>query len=307
MVGIDVAPGAAAGLGAAGIEPAICDVTDADALASAFAGCDLVIHTAAHVREWGEMDEFVRVNVGGTARVLDAAKAAGVDRVVHVSSVVVYGYDAAGEQDETAHLRSYGIPYIDTKSASDRLARRRGAIVVRPGDVYGPGSIPWLVRPLELARAGRLAVPDSGDGIMLPAYVDDLVESLVAASERGRPGQAYTVWDGEPVTFTDYFTRIAEIAGGAPPRRLPRPVLDLAGAAMERWARARGTAPSFTSRSATFIDRRGTVSIERARSELGWEPKVGLDEGLRRCADWARGEGLVPQSRARGGSAALDD
>ena len=71
------------------------------------------------------MEEFVRVNVGGTAAVLDAASAAGVARVVHVSSVVVYGYHAPGEQDESAHMRSYGIPYIDTKSASDRLARRR--------------------------------------------------------------------------------------------------------------------------------------------------------------------------------------
>jgi nucleoside-diphosphate-sugar epimerase len=156
------------------------------------------------------------------------------------------------------------------------------------------------VRPLELARTGRLAVPGNGDGTMLPAYVDDLVDSLLAAANRGRPGEAYTAWDGEPVSFNDYFTRIAEIAGGPPPRRLPRPVLDLAGAAMERWARARGTAPSFTSRSATFIDRRGTVSIERARSELGWQPQVPLDQGLRRCADWARGEGLVAEGAGEG-------
>ena len=91
-------------------------------------------------------------------------RAAGGERAVHISSVVVYGYDDPGEQEEGAHLRTYGIPYIDTKSASDRVARRRGAIVVRPGDVYGTGSVPWVVRPLELPRAGRLAVPGEGDG-----------------------------------------------------------------------------------------------------------------------------------------------
>ncbi len=293
VVGIDVAPDAEAKLAAAGIEPVICDVADGESLAAALAGAGLVVHTAAYVHEWGEMDEFVRVNVGGTARVIDAAAAAGVGRTVHVSSVVVYGYEAPGEQDESAHLRTSGIPYIDTKSASDRLARRRGAIVVRPGDVYGPGSIPWLVRPLELARAGRLAVPGRGDGTMLPVYIDDLVDSLVAAAVSGERGRAYTAWDGVPVSFHDYFTRIAEIAGGPAPRRLPRPLLDLAGVALERWARARGTSPAFTSRSATFVDRRGTVSIDRARAELGWEPRVGLDEGLRRCARWARAEGLA--------------
>ncbi len=293
VVGIDVAPAVAAAIAESGAEAVTCDVTDPAGLGRALAGCDLVVHTAAYVHEGGTMEEFVRVNVGGTAAVLDAASAAGVDRVVHVSSVVVYGYHAPGEQDESAHMRSYGIPYIDTKSASDRLARRRGAVVVRPGDVYGPRSIPWLVRPLELARAGRLAVPDAGDGTMLPVYVDDLVDALLAAALRGEAGEAYTAWDGAPVSFHDYFTRIAAIASAAPPRRLPRAVLDLAGAAMERWAAARGHPPAFTSRSATFIDRRGSASNERARSELGWEPQVTLDEGLRRCAEWARAQGLV--------------
>lgn len=306
VVGVDVDPHAAARLAADGIEPAVADVTDLEALTAAFAGAALVVHTAAFVHEWGEMSDFVRVNVAGTATVLDAASAAGVERVVHVSSVVVYGYDAPGELDEDAHLRTYGIPYIDTKSASDRLARRRGAIVVRPGDVYGPGSIPWLVRPLELARAGRLALPGAGDGSMLPVYVDDLVAALLAAAERGQPGRAYTVWDGHAVPFRDYFARIAEIAGGPAPRRLPRPALALAGAVAERWAGIRGGTPSFTARSATFVDRRGTASIDRARAELEWAPRVGLDEGLERCAKWARGLGLVPAGAGGGGGTPVD-
>ena len=293
VIGIDVADSGAAALRAAGIEPNRADVTDRDALDAALAGCELVFHTAAYVHEWGSMREFVRVNVAGTATVLEAARAAGVESAVHVSSVVVYGYDEPGEQDERSHLRSCGIPYIDTKSASDRLARGRGAVVVRPGDVYGPGSIPWLVRPLALIKAGRLALPGRGDGVMLPVYVDDLVESILLAALRGEPGEAYTAWDGEPVEFGDYFARIAAIAGAAPPRRLPKPLLEAVGALSERIAAARHTAPPFTARSATFVDRRGTVSNARARRELGWEPRVELDEGLARCQDWARAEGLL--------------
>src|SRR5215218_4056274 len=151
-----------------------CDVTDPVALERALEGAELVVHTAAHVREWGEMEDFVRVNVGGTRNVLDAAERAGAERVLHLSSVVVYGYDDPTEQDEDAFHRTYGIPYIDTKSASDALARRRGAVVIRPGDVYGPGSVPWVLRPLEMAKSGRLAVPGSGDGVMLPLYIHDL-------------------------------------------------------------------------------------------------------------------------------------
>ena len=293
VIGIDVSPTATARLISEGIEAAVADVTDRPALDLALGGVDVVFHTAALVHEWGSMQEFVRVNVGGTATVLDAATATGVDKVVHVSSVVVYGYDDPGEQDETAQLRTYGIPYIDTKSASDRLARRRGAVVVRPGDVYGPGSIPWTRRPLELAQARQLALPGKGDGQMLPVYVDDLVEALVLAAHEGEPGRAYTVWEGADVSFGDYFDRIAEIAEAPKPRRLPRRVLELAGAASERVAALRGLPPTFTARSATFIDRRGTVSNRRLCEELGWVPTVPLKEGLRRSAEWAVAAGIV--------------
>lgn len=282
VVGADLAPAAATRVEAAGgmFEPA--DVTEPGALSAVTAGAALVVHTAARVDDGGDMDEFIRVNVRGTANAIDAAEAAGA-RVVHLSSVVVFGYEDPSEQDESASLRAYGIPYLDTKSASDRLARRRGAVVVRPGDVYGPGSVPWVIRPLELARAGQLAYPDE-DALMLPVYVDDLVEAILLAAERGAPGSAYTVWDGQAVTFAEYFRRLCEAGGAPPPRRLPRPLLEAAGAAVEALDRARGRPPRFSARATTFVSRRGLASNRRAREELGWEPKVDLDEGLRRIA-----------------------
>ena len=256
-------------------------------------GADYVVHAAAHVREWGAMEDFVRVNVQGTRNVLDAAKSAGVERVVHISSVVVYGYDDPGEQDEDVFHRTYGIPYIDTKSASDALACRRGAVVIRPGDVYGPHSVPWVLRPLELAKAGQLSVPGKGDGVMLPLYIDDLVEAVVLGLLEGKAGRAYAAWDGEPVTFEDYFNRLADLVGGPHARRLPRPLLAVAAAAMEAAASIGGAPPAFSRNAITFIDRRGTVSTRRIRDELGWEPRVGLDEGMRRVEEWARAEGIM--------------
>ena len=102
------------------------------------------------------------------------------------------GTSAALSRTSRAFRRAHGIPYIDTKSASDRIACRRGAVVVRPGDVYGPGSVPWTLRPLQMARAGQLAVPGRGDGLMLPLYIDDLARRSSsrwpAASRRGVRG-----------------------------------------------------------------------------------------------------------------------
>jgi nucleoside-diphosphate-sugar epimerase len=291
--GLELDPDTAERVQAAGAEFHPCDVTDLGTVEQLLDGAELVVHTAAHVREWGAMDDFVRVNVGGTRNVLDAAERAGAQRVLHVSSVVVYGYDAPGEQDEDAFHRTYGIPYIDTKSASDALARRRGAVVIRPGDVYGPASVPWVLRPLELAKSGQLIVPGEGDGVMLPLYIDDLVEAVMLGLTQGKPGRPYTAWDGEPVSFEEYFNRFADLVGGRPARRLPRPLLAGFAGAIEAIAKVRGASPPFTRNAITFIDRRGTVSNRRIRDELGWEARVGLDEGMRRTEEWLRAEGLL--------------
>lgn len=282
VVGIEVSPELEQHVRETGAEPRTADVCDPAAVREALADADAVVHAAAFVREWGPMRDFIRVNVEGTANVLDAAEAAGA-RVVQISSVVVYGYADPSEQDESAFRRHVGIPYLDTKSASDAMAARRGAVIVRPGDVYGPGSIPWVVRPVELMRARRFALPNRGEGIMLPAYIDDLVAGIVAALRRGEAGRAYAVWDGEGVTFAEYFRRLAEATGTSEPMSLPKPALWALGGATEVIARLRGVPPPFGRHGTHLLDRRGTVSNQAAR-DLGWEPEVSLDEGLSRTA-----------------------
>jgi nucleoside-diphosphate-sugar epimerase len=293
VVGVEVIPEHEEALRAAGVEPRIADVADRAGIAAALEDVELVVHCAAYVREWGAMEDFMRVNVEGTANVLDAAEAAGAERVVHISSVVVYGYEDESHQDESAIRRNVGVPYIDTKSASDALAARRGAVIVRPGDVYGPGSVPWLVRPVELMAKRRFAVPNRGDGTMLPAYVDDLADSVLMALRRGSPGRAYTVWDGHGVSFGDYYGMLAEGLGLREPMRLPKPLLFAGAGAMEGIARLRGSRPAFGRHGVTFLDRRGTASNARARDELGWSPATELPEGIRRSVEWIRAEGIV--------------
>jgi len=250
------------------------------------------VHTAALVGDWMSMEDAIRVNVGGTETFLRAARDAGAERCVHLSSVVVYGHDTEGEQDESAPLRTIGIPYVDTKSASDRVARDLGAIVVRPGDVYGPGSIPWTVRVLKTVQTRGAILPPAA-GWMFPVYVDDLVEAAVSALERGRPGQAYTAWSGEKVTFREYFEAHARMAGRPGLRRVSTRVAGGIAAAMEATARLTGRSPLMTRFATSYLERPGTVSTRKAREELGWSPQVPLEEGLRRSEKWLRAEGYL--------------
>ena len=154
--------------------------------------------------------------------------------------------------------------------------------MIRPGDVYGPGSTPWVIRPLELMRAGRFFLPSPGDGVMTPVYIDDLVDAIVRALREPRAaGRAYTVWDGEPVSAREYFEQL----GGRPVRTLPAPLLRAA-------ARALGVGPA----AVTFVTRRAAFPNARAREELGWRPRTTLDEGMARTREWARATGLLDRT-----------
>jgi nucleoside-diphosphate-sugar epimerase len=294
VVGLDVDPGARFRVEEAGGAFAVADTTDPVAVLAALDGCDGVVHTAARVTDWGPMDEFVRVNVGGTRTVLEAAEAVGAQRVVHVSSVATWGYEFAADLPEDAPPRACGAPYVDTKAASDQLALRHGAAVVRPGDVYGPGSNPWVRRPLETLRAGRFYLPGDGSGVMTPVYVDDLVDCVVRALVHPDAGrQAFTCWDGEAVTAREFFGYHARMLGRDGVGTLPAPLVRAGAWAEELRARLTRTTPAVSRQAIQYVSRRAAYPNERARTVLGWTPRVRLAEGMARSEAWARAEGLL--------------
>ena len=255
------------------------DVADPGDMARALRGCDAVVHAAAIVEEGGRMEDYVRVNTRGTRNVLDAIDG----RAVVLSSVAVWGYDFRSDQDEATPPKPCGNPYIDTKGAAETLALLRGATVIRPGDVHGPGSKPWVLRPLEAMRSGTFVLPGRGDGVMTPVYVDDLADAIVRALDTpAAAGRAYTVWDGRAVTAREFFSHHARWAGRRL-RTLPRPLAAL-GALVT---------PGVHPDALRFVSRRAAYPNARARAELGWEPRVFLEEGMRRSEDWLRREGLL--------------
>jgi len=167
-------------------------------------------------------------------------------------------------------------------------------VVLRPGDVYGPGSSQWAVRPLEGIRSRQFALIGRGRGLILPIFVGDLIESIVLAlTVPEAAGAAITVWDGEPVTSADFFGYYARMLGRDRIPGLPAPVVATAARVQELVARATGKTPAFTRNAMTFVSRRAPLSNRRARELLGWEPQVSLEEGMKRTEEWFRAEGLL--------------
>jgi nucleoside-diphosphate-sugar epimerase len=137
-------------------------------------GCDLVVHTAAVVGMYSSPRGYWEGNVVAPRLALDAAVAGGAQRFVHLSSIVVFGFDFEGEVDERSPVRPNGVHYVDTKIASEQVvlaAHADGELpctIVRPGDVYGPGSRPWTTEPVRLLKARQLVLPAGGRGLHSP-------------------------------------------------------------------------------------------------------------------------------------------
>ncbi len=274
------------------------DVAEAGSWQDHAAGCELFIHTAATVSLRAEGREQIwRSNVLGTANALAAAERAGVQRFVHFSSVTVFGLQFPDGVDERHPVRPTGIPYADSKIASEQVvlqAHIEGRVpctIVRPGDVYGPRSRVWAVVPTELIKARRFTLPGGGRGIHSPVYIDNLVDGVVlAGASADAAGQIFTLSDGVGVPYRDFFRPYAELVG----RRLitlPTPVALASAAVVQRIVRLAPGDNEINPGSARYLLRTGTYSNAKARRVLGWEPQIGVEEGLKRTVDWLREQG----------------
>ena len=239
-----------------------------------------------------------RTNALGTRHVLDAACRAGAARVVHLSSVTVFGFAFPDGVDESYPMQPNGVPYVDTKVAAEALVLRAHAegeivcTIVRPGDVYGPRSRPWTVLPVEELARRRFILPALGRGTFSPVYIDNLVDGIVAASGSAGAGGVFTLTDGVGVATREFFGFYARLLGRRLPV-LPTGAAMVLASAAALGARAARQETEVNAAAARYLARTGTYAIDRARAQLGYDPQVSLVEGMERTAAWLRAEGRI--------------
>ena len=264
------------------------------------AGSDLVIHCAALVSNTCTMEDAWRVNVRGTKLVVDASIAAGVDLFVQVSSGAVYGFTYTDLMTEDAPLLPINHPYVDTKIASEHVvlaAHGSGKInctIVRPTDIYGPGSRPWVVLPIEMLKAGKFLLPAYGRGIFSPLYIDDLVDGIILASghEKGK-GQIFNLGGNELPTCSEYFIRLARLVGKDKVTCIATPIANSLTDLLGGISRLTGKPSELGKNTMMMLARKNGLSIEKAKNLIGYAPKIDLDEGLVRVEAWLRETKLI--------------
>ena len=277
--------GSAAAVESAGATAVRGDLDDVDAMRSGARGCDLFFHVAAKADDWGEREEFERINVTGTRNALAAASDAGVRRFVHVGTeAALMAGQPLVDVNETTPLRPDSPAlYPATKAKAEqavREANRDGfeTVVVRPRFVWGRGDTTLLPVLVEMANSGKFRWIGGGHQRTSTTHVDNAVEGLWLGATRGKPGGVYFVTDGDPVVFREFVGELLRTQGVEPPTgTLPLPIARAAAGTLERLTRKR---PPLTRFTVWVSALECTIDISRARSELGYEPVRSIADGL---------------------------
>ncbi len=266
-------------------------------------GCELVINTAAVVSNSAPPELYRTITVGGVRRAIDAAVAGGARRLLHISSCGAYGWHHPADADETCPITTLsGNCYQDAKAASEHPALAAHACgemsctIVRPGDVYGAGSRPWALIPLELIRKGQFLLPAHGKGLFSPIYIDDLADGIMlAAGLDAGAGQIFNLTGGRGVPSSEFFSHHMRWAGrsGAPRSFSTKTAIRIAEL-VRLGSKLVGKHTEANRQSMLMLSKTETFSIEKARRMLGYEPKVDLSEGMRRTEQELRAQGVLP-------------
>jgi len=293
-----------AGLKKLPVEINQADLSDEKSLLKALSQCQRIYHLAAYARNWSPTPEdFYRINVNGLKNILEAASKSGLKRVVYVSSSVVNGPSSGEAVSESSPRKcpGYFTEYEKSKALSEKiipefLQRRLEIIVAKPTRVFGPGkmteanSVTRMIR--MYLRYHFCLILNNGKEIGNYVYVDDVVEGLRLAMDKGRPGEDY-ILGGENISLSGFFDTLEEISGRKGLRIKIPTQMALLLSRFESWkAKKLGFYPLITEGWVRTFLQDWAFSHKKASMELGYQPK-SLKEGLRLTCAWL---GYCPKS-----------
>jgi nucleoside-diphosphate-sugar epimerase len=277
-----------------GAVPVPGDLENQGMLREAAGGAEVAFHAAAKVEDWGDPEEFDRLNVRGTEKVIAACREAGVRRLVHVGTeaALMAGQPLVGVDEDTPLRPDSPALYSSTKAKAEQLVRAANGngletVVIRPRFVWGRGDTTLLPALVDMVRSGRFRWVSGGGHLTATTHIDNTVEGLWLGATKAPAGGVYFVTDGEPVVFREFVSRMLETQGVEPPTgSVPAGVAGLAAGVTERlWRLLRRSGPPPLTRFAVWVSSQEcTIDIGRAERELGYRPVKTREAGLAELA-----------------------
>ncbi|MBE5212930.1 NAD(P)-dependent oxidoreductase [Pectobacterium sp. A535-S3-A17] len=274
--------------------------TSVDQFRTLMAGCDVVWHCAAKSSPWGQYNDFYQNNTEVTARLADAAGQLGIPRFVHISTPAIYfDYQHHLNIDESYRAARFANHYAQTKFlAEERLQALTSRypqttyVILRPRGLFGPHDRVILPRVLEQIEVGGgvLRLPRGGEALLDLTFVGNVVEAMALASERAGlvSGAAYNITNHEPARLVDMLEQLLAGQLGMHYRvsAVPYPLLHAVAGGMELFSWFSRKEPLLTRYSAGAVNFDMTLSAEKARQELGYQPRFSLNQGIELTGNW---------------------
>jgi nucleoside-diphosphate-sugar epimerase len=280
-----------------GVELKTGDLHDPESLRGLVAGADIVYHCAAKVGDWGPWKLYQREVIDATANLLDACSEIGVGRVLHVSSITVYGHpkpraELISEDEPLGQNLWVWDYYCQAKIEAERICRRyHGPLtIIRPGWMYGPRDRNTLPRVVKALKAGRVRVMGTGENLLNILHAADAATGAILAADHGDSvGQAYNLSSGGELTQRRLLNLLTDLLGMPRIRKhMPfRPAfwLGFLSEVIGHIIQLKRP-PHITRYGVSLVGRSTGFSTAKARTQLGWEPRIKIEDGLRETLEW---------------------
>jgi len=245
---------------------------------------DVIIHCAALVRDYGSKKAFYNVNVKGTERLLQYAKTIGISQFIYLSHI----------QYEVKHRFNY---YSDTKASSEavlldkRNQQQVPITIIRPGNVFGPGSPVWVVRVLNSMKNDNFSLIEDGNGIFHHTYIQNLIDAIyLAVGNKNAFGQIFNITDGDDsITFKEYFRELAQMIDKPKNfKNLSKKTALRIGTIMVLLYRITRIKPVISPSAVEILTNYKQISIQNACTNLLYKPRVTYKDAMKEIERWIK-------------------
>ena len=276
------------------------DIAQPETISQLLQDSDVVVHTAALVSNSIADADMWRVNVLATRNLIAAAEKHNVRRFVQISSIVAYGNSAEGELDEEQPVHADGGSYVLTKLASEHTVLAATAnspmelVIIRPGDVYGPGSRPWVILPIEAINKGQFMLPAKGQGFFRPIFISDLIRGIaLAVSTKEAAGEIFNLSCEGYMTTAEFFSHHYQWMNKRGPLKVSTGLAMFAASVATKLAQMTGGVNEASTATIVQLCTKSWFSIAKAERVLGWKPEVSFEDGMQQSKQWAQAQGLI--------------
>lgn len=262
------------------------DITDIESIKPFFKDIDFVFHCAALVKDYGPKKLFYKINLEGTKNLVKISEEYKIKKFIFLSHVK---YESEKSISHYSRTKELARQYLIDKYKQDGFP----VIIIRPGNVYGPGATTWVLRPYKSIQKNRITLVENGNGIFQHTYIENLLDAIIASLNAPEAlGETIDITDGDSsVTYSQYFNTLAKIAGKPPIKRnMSKNMALFVGKFMVFLNRVIGIEPWVTPMAVKILTNQHKFSIEKAKQILNYEPKIDYSIGIKLIEDWLKKE-----------------